>query len=71
MLDVMGRGTPEVHIDYVEIVDGETLTPLVEACDGALALVAVRIGRTRLIDNTVLSGGPHCLEPAAGSTQAG
>ncbi|MDD2519796.1 MAG: pantoate--beta-alanine ligase [Kiritimatiellae bacterium] len=46
---------PDARIDYVEIADDDTLTPL----DGpitrpALAALAVRIGQPRLIDNTVL-----------------
>jgi len=41
-------------IDYVDIADPDTLAP-VETLDGpAVALVAVRIGGTRLIDNCLL-----------------
>jgi pantoate--beta-alanine ligase len=45
---------PEVRIDYLEIVDWETLLPLTEARAGALAAVAAHVGSTRLIDNTLL-----------------
>ena len=39
------------HIDYVELVDPRTMRP-VERVDGSvLAVVAVRIGACRLIDN--------------------
>ena len=45
---------PEVLIDYLEIVDPDTLLPLTEAAAGALVAVAARLGSTRLIDNTLL-----------------
>jgi pantoate--beta-alanine ligase len=46
---------PLARIDYVELVDPETLQP-VETVDGpALLALAVFIGRTRLIDNMLLS----------------
>jgi len=41
-------------IDYIEVVDAATLSP-VERIDGpTLIALAVRIGRTRLIDNTIV-----------------
>jgi pantoate--beta-alanine ligase len=45
---------PEVRIDYLEIVDWDTLLPLTEARPGALVAVAAHVGSTRLIDNTLL-----------------
>jgi pantoate--beta-alanine ligase len=45
---------PEVRVDYLEIVNAETLLPLTEAVPGALVAVAAYIGNTRLIDNTIL-----------------
>lgn len=45
---------PEVRVDYLEIVDWETLLPLAEATPGALVAVAAHVGSTRLIDNTLL-----------------
>lgn len=39
------------NIDYVEILDGETLNEIETIETKALAAVAVRFGRTRLIDN--------------------
>lgn len=47
----------EMRIDYVEVVDPETLAPLSEAQANMAVLVAVRLGRTRLIDNIVLKAG--------------
>jgi pantoate--beta-alanine ligase len=40
-----------VEPDYLEVVDAETLAPLRTIDRDALALVAARIGNTRLIDN--------------------
>jgi len=43
--------------DYVEIVDAQTLRPVVELKKGgkALAAVAVYFGKTRLIDNILMT----------------
>jgi len=53
-----GRGVlatePDVRIDYLEIVNADTLLPLTEAVPGALVAVAAYVGSTRLIDNTIL-----------------
>jgi pantoate--beta-alanine ligase len=45
---------PGVRIDYLEIVNADTLLPLAEAVPGALVAVAAYVGATRLIDNTIL-----------------
>jgi len=45
---------PDVRIDYLEIVNADTLLPLTEAVPGALVAVTAYIGSTRLIDNTIL-----------------
>jgi len=42
------------RIDYVAIVDAETLTPLRRASGRVAVLVAVRLGNTRLIDNVLV-----------------
>ncbi len=47
---------PMAQADYVEVVDCETLEPVDVATDRSVAALAVRIGRTRLIDNMPLSG---------------
>ena len=44
----------DVEPEYLEIVDPETLTPLATLDREALAVVAARVGSTRLIDNTTL-----------------
>ena len=47
--------TPGVEIEYVEAVAAETLKPL-EALDRAVVVaIAARVGKTRLIDNAVLT----------------
>jgi pantoate--beta-alanine ligase len=47
---------PLAEVDYVSIADRDTLTELTTAdpARGALASMAVRFGRTRLIDNVIL-----------------
>jgi pantoate--beta-alanine ligase len=44
----------EVRVDYVELVDWETLWPVLTAAPGALFAVAAWVGTTRLIDNTII-----------------
>jgi pantoate--beta-alanine ligase len=47
---------PLAQIDYVEIVDDETLEPIEKIGENAVLIaVAVRFGETRLIDNTILN----------------
>ena len=48
------REEKDIGIDYLEIVDPESLAPLASAQDSMVLLIAVRIGRTRLIDNLLL-----------------
>ena len=45
---------PLAFIDYVSVADPETFDELDTVCTGALVSLAVRIGRTRLIDNVTL-----------------
>ncbi len=44
---------PDAKIDYISLVDPETLQDLEKVNHRALAVMAVRIGRTRLIDNMI------------------
>jgi pantoate--beta-alanine ligase len=46
---------PKARVDYAEIVDVDALEPLEHIDDRALLALAVFIGRTRLIDNTILT----------------
>lgn len=45
---------PLAHIDYVAVVDAETLQPIDTITRPAVVLLAVRIGSTRLIDSAML-----------------
>jgi pantoate--beta-alanine ligase len=45
---------PAVRVDYVEIVDPETLEGVSVARQGSLVAVAAFVGSTRLIDNVIL-----------------
>jgi len=47
---------PLAKIEYVSIADTETLEELTKINKPALASLAVRIGKTRLIDNVLVSG---------------
>jgi len=49
------RETPGVEIEYVEAVDAETLQPSPPLARPILLAIAARVGKTRLIDNTVLA----------------
>ena len=46
---------PAVRLDYLEVVDPNTLDPVTEMSHPALVAVAAFVGKTRLIDNIVLS----------------
>ena len=45
---------PGVELDYVALVDPATFEPVKQAEAGQVLATAARVGRTRLIDNTVL-----------------
>jgi pantoate--beta-alanine ligase len=45
---------PGVHMDYIELVDWATLWPVLTATPGTLFAVAAYVGKTRLIDNTII-----------------
>lgn len=48
---------PKARIDYAEIVDAGTFEPVVRVEGHCYALLAVRIGTTRLIDNMLIHAG--------------
>lgn len=50
--------TAGVAVDYADIVNEETFEPVEELAPGALAIVAGRVGNTRLIDNLPLFEDP-------------
>ena len=45
---------PLVRVDYIEVVDPETLEPRTTAHNGSLVALAAFVGTTRLIDNLLL-----------------
>ena len=45
---------PDVSVDYVEVVDADSLRPVRKAVRGTRLLLAARVGPVRLIDNTAL-----------------
>ncbi len=51
----MIEGAPLARVDYVELVDSLTMQPLREVHSGSLVAVAVFFGKTRLIDNIMIS----------------
>jgi pantoate--beta-alanine ligase len=53
------RAEPLASLDYAELVDAETMRPIDPVDRPALLALAVFVGRTRLIDNTVLSATSH------------
>jgi len=55
MLDCINK-EPETKVDYVKLVHPETLEDIELVDAPALAVLAVRVGRTRLIDNMLLNG---------------
>jgi pantoate--beta-alanine ligase len=45
----------DVTVDYLAITEAERLTPVAAVAAGAVAMVAARVGRTRLIDNVAFA----------------
>ena len=54
ILNEVLAGEPLGQIDYVSVADPETLDELSDVQTRALVSLAVRFGRTRLIDNLML-----------------
>jgi pantoate--beta-alanine ligase len=48
---------PQARVDYAEIVNAETFEPAVRVGRNCYAVLAVRIGNTRLIDNMLIQAG--------------
>ncbi len=47
-------GEPRARVDYAEIVDAETFEPVVRVTRRCFAVLAVYLGKTRLIDNMLI-----------------
>ncbi|HMP98056.1 MAG TPA: pantoate--beta-alanine ligase [Kiritimatiellia bacterium] len=56
--DAITREAPRAHLDYLALVDDETLRPVEKIERPALLAVAAFFGATRLIDNIVLTPRP-------------
>jgi pantoate--beta-alanine ligase len=56
------RAVPSASVEYVEFRDQLTLEEVDSASDETLLALAVKLGKTRLIDNTVLGRGFPCSE---------
>jgi pantothenate synthetase len=52
---------PAIRVDYIAVVDADTLLPIEDLNAGGLLAIAAYVGNTRLIDNVLLAG-------AAGNT---
>jgi pantoate--beta-alanine ligase len=46
---------PRARVDYAEIVDAETFEPLVRVSRRSYAVLAVHVGKARLIDNLLIA----------------
>ena len=53
MRDILRRGE-HIEIDYIKIVDTETVEDLEQISRKALVAVAAKVGKTRLIDNIII-----------------
>lgn len=58
------REEPGVKLEYLEVVDPDTLEPVADVSRGALVAVAALAGTTRLIDNILLTGSGQAQGPA-------
>jgi pantoate--beta-alanine ligase len=54
---IVTRAPDAVALEYASVVDAESLEPLAHVTAGARALIAGRVGKTRLIDNCPLGEG--------------
>ena len=68
MRQVIGA-EPAVEIDYVSVAAPETLVEADRTAEIALASLAARLGRTRLIDNLILVASASCIDPDGGDSR--
>lgn len=62
------RKVKSARIDYIGIVNPKTFKPLTNIRTGALVLLAVHIGKTRLIDNMIIRRRQKNSSPYTGSS---
>ncbi len=58
------RTFPAVEVEYIAVVDPDTMNPVPHAEAGTVIAVAARVGTTRLIDNIILGRGLGHVPPA-------
>ena len=51
----LSEASENLKLDYLEIVDPNTLLPVSEAIPGVLVAIAAKVGETRLIDNFIVT----------------
>ncbi len=56
------KAEPSVEVEYVEFRHKDTLENVDHVSDDTLLALAVRIGKTRLIDNMIAGRGFPCRE---------
>jgi pantoate--beta-alanine ligase len=54
-LEALLRQTPDARADYIALAHPETLEPVVSLAEPTVVLLAIRIGKTRLIDNALIA----------------
>jgi pantoate--beta-alanine ligase len=57
------REEPGAQLEYLEVVNPDTLEPVTDVSRGALVAVAAVFGTTRLIDNILLTGSGQAQGP--------
>jgi pantoate--beta-alanine ligase len=57
------REEPGARLEYLEVVNPNTLEPVADVSHGALVAVAALVGTTRLIDNVLLTGAGQAHGP--------
>jgi pantoate--beta-alanine ligase len=55
LLTLLASQQPTAELDYIAVVDPETLIDINEITESALVAIAVRIGGVRLIDNRIIT----------------
>ena len=58
------REEPGARLEYLEVVNPDTLEAVADVSGGALVAVAAMVGATRLIDNVLLTGAGQAQGPA-------
>jgi pantoate--beta-alanine ligase len=49
---------PSIRLDYLALAEPGRLEPVTRVEPGSVAMIAARVGRTRLIDNVIFEAAP-------------